>query len=103
MPERWCAVTVRDHLGTPHTIEVLARSTYHAASLFSGQARARLPGRNLPIPTGDTIFQIRLIGEETTYRVLGKRVEQWANEESRKLNEAVYERRDRRHRRSGRG
>jgi len=101
--ERWCAVTVRDSRRTPHTIEVLARSTFHAASLFNGQARAKLPGQNLPIPSGDTIFEVRPIGEQKIYRVLGKRVEQWANEQARKLNEAVYERRDRRNSRSGRG
>src|SRR5205823_14894904 len=90
--ERWRAVTVRDAKGAPHTIEVLARSTHHAASLFVGQARAKLPGQNLPLPTEKTIFEIRLIGEQRVYRVLGERVQQWAYEQARKQNEAVYER-----------
>ncbi|MGI9071415.1 MAG: hypothetical protein ACR2JB_08895 [Bryobacteraceae bacterium] len=79
MAERWCAVTVRDERGTAHTIEVLARSTHHAASLFLGQARAKLPGQNLPFPTEKTIFEVRLIGEQRVYRVPGGRVQQWAN------------------------
>ena len=98
----WPNVGVRWR-GTPHTIEVLARSTFHAASLFNGQARAKLAGRNLPIPTGDTVFKVRPIGERKINRVLRKRVEQWANEQARTLNEAIYERRDRRNSRSGRG
>lgn len=103
VPERCCAVTVRDEKGAPQTIEVLARSTHHAASLFIGQARAKLPGQNLPLPNERTIFEIRLIGEQRVYRVLGERVQQWANEQARKQNEGVYERIDRRRSRSGRG
>lgn len=102
MAERWCAVTVRDDQGKPHTLEVLARSTHHAAALFIGQARAKLPGRDLPVPTEKTIFEIRLIGEQRIYRALGARVQQWANEQARK-NEEVYERVNRRRNRSGRG
>jgi hypothetical protein len=86
-----------------HTIEVLARSAYHAASLFIGKTRGKSPGQNLPLPDGKTIFEVRLIGEERIYRVLGARVEGWANEQARKQHEEVYERLNRRRSRSQRG
>jgi hypothetical protein len=101
--ERWCAVTVRDGKGAPHTIEVLARSLFHAASLYVGTALGRSPGQNLPLPDSETIFEVRLIGEERMYRVLGKRVQAWANEQARKQNDDVYERINRRRSRSQRG
>lgn len=103
VPERWCAVTVRDRQGIPHTIEVLVRSTYHAAALFMGKARGKSPGQNLPLPEGRTIFEVRLIWEERIYRVLGERVERWANEEARKHHDEVYERINRRRSRGQRG
>ena len=104
MAERWCAVTVRDRTGVPHTIEVLARSTYHAAALFIAKARGKSPGQNLPLPDGNTIFEVRLIGGERIYRVLGERVERWANEQARKQqHEEVYERISRRMSSSQRG
>jgi hypothetical protein len=103
VPERWCAVTVRDSQGVPHTVEVLARSTYHAAALFIGKARGKSPGQNLPLPDGKTIFEVRLIGEERIYRVLGERAERWVNEEARKQLDEVYERINRRRSRSQRG
>jgi hypothetical protein len=103
MAERWCAVTVRDAKGTPHTIEVLARSVFHAASLYVGTALGRSPGHNLPLPNADTIFEVRLIGEARIYRVVGKRVQAWANEQAGNRNEDVYERINRRRTRSQRG
>lgn len=103
MAGRWCAVTVRDEKGTLHTIEAPARSIFHAASLFIGTAHGKSPGQNLPLPSAETIFEIRLIGEERIYRVLGKRVQQWANEEARKQHDAVHERIDRRNSRRERG
>jgi len=96
-------VTVRDAKGGPHTVEVLARSTYHAAALFIGKARGKSPGQNLPLPDGKTIFEVRPIGEERVYRVLGERVERLANEEARKQHDEVYERINRRRSRSQRG
>jgi hypothetical protein len=78
-------------------------STYHAQALFIGNARGKSPGQNLPLPDGKTIFEVRLIGEETIYRVLGERVERWANEEARKQHDEVYERVNRRGSRSQRG
>jgi hypothetical protein len=82
---------------------VLARSTYHAAALFIGKARGKSPGQNLPLPDGKTIFEVRLIGEERVYRVLGERVQRWANDEARKQHDDVYERINRRRSRSQRG
>ena len=96
-------MTVRDRQGMAHTMEVLARSAYHAASLFIGKAGGKSPGQNLPLPDGKTIFEVRLIGEGRTYRVLGERVERWANEQARKQKEDVYERINRRRSRSQRG
>jgi hypothetical protein len=58
---------------------------------------------DLPVPDGKTIFEVRLIGEERIYRVLGERVEQWANEQARKQQDDVYERVNRRRSRSQRG
>jgi hypothetical protein len=90
--ERWCAVTVRDGKGVPHTIEVLARSLFHAASIYIGTALGKSPGQNLPLPNAETIFEVRPIGEERIYRVLGKRVQTWANAQARKQHDEVYER-----------
>jgi len=102
--ERWCAVSVRDRQGITHTIEVLARSTYHAAALLIGKARGKSPGQNLPLPDANTIFEVRLIGEERIYRVLGEKVERWANQQARKQQQdEVYERINRRRSRSQRG
>ena len=103
MAERWCAVTVRDGNGVPHTIEVLAHSLFHAASIYIGTALGKSPGQTLPLPNAETIFEVRLIGEERIYRVLGKRVQTWANEQARKQHDEVYEHINRRRSRSQRG
>src|SRR5260370_1330809 len=78
-----CALTVVDEYGQRHTIEVEARSVYHAACLFYGRSAAGAsPGEKLPKTKADTIFEVRPIGEERVYQVAQKRMLAWANEEA---------------------
>jgi hypothetical protein len=82
MPLRWCAVTVVDDQGHRHTIEVEAKSVYHAACLYFGRAAAPSPGARLPKTNADTVFEVRPIGEETVYTVGQRKMLAWANEEA---------------------
>jgi hypothetical protein len=54
---QWCTVTVTDDDGRRHSIDVLAKSSYDAASLFVTQAM-RKPAAGLPQPTIGTVFQV---------------------------------------------
>jgi hypothetical protein len=71
---QWCTVTVTDVDGRRHSIDVLADSSYDAASLFLARA-AFDPDNGLPQPTIDTVFQV-IMGWRR-FRVYGTALQRW--------------------------
>jgi hypothetical protein len=79
---QWCTVTVTDVDGRRHSIDVLADSSYDAASLFLAKA-AFDPDAGLPQPTIDTVFQV--IAGWRMFRVHGTALERWTIDQRQTL------------------
>jgi hypothetical protein len=84
VPERLCEVTVVDCYGVRRTIEVKARSTYAAACYYYSRSRAN-PTERLPQSNDATVYEVKIVGEQTVYRVNHRRMMEWANREAAKV------------------
>jgi hypothetical protein len=67
--------------GKRYAQEFEAGSAFHAACYFFGLALGT-PALGIPRLPKDVISQVRVVGEQSVYRVRHQRMMQWANEEA---------------------